>query len=110
MWYGMYFLTNLLSIDILDSRHVSFCIFQDEYLIPPKEFITVVDVIEHMNAERKREGDANKFVLKCKLATTCEEDLGCDDKNRFRTFLERHGCVSDDTPPTNPKKYIVCII
>ena len=74
--------------------------------MPPKQFVTLVDVIEHMNAERKRDGNANMFVLKCKLATTCEDKLGCDEG--FSSFLERHACISDDNPPTNPKKYIVC--
>lgn len=81
---------------------------QDEYLVPPKRLRTVVDVINEMNVERTRAGNANMFVLKCKLATTCEDRLGCDDDHYFNSFLERHGCVSDDSPPTNPKKYIVC--
>ena len=75
----------------------------DEYLIPPKRFITVLDVINHINHEKNR--NVNMFVLKCKLGTTCAEKLGCH--RYFNSFLERHGCLSDDNPPTNPKKYII---
>eukprot|EP01083_Nonionella_stella_P238255 835027_1 len=77
----------------------------DEYLIPPKKFITVVDVIKHINGVKNKH--VNMFVLKCKLATTCPEKLGCEARKYFNSFLERHGCISDDNPPTNPKKYIV---
>ena len=77
----------------------------DEYLVPPRQFVTVLDVLRHMNAQAQRH--IPMFVLKCKLATTCPERLGCGEGVAFHSFLERHGCVSDDNPPTNPKKYIV---
>ena len=79
----------------------------DEYIIPPKQFITVLDVLNHINSERKRH--VNMFVLKCKMSTTCVEKRGCGDgssnsKVVFSSFLERHSCLSEDA---NPKKYII---
>ena len=48
------------------------------------------------------------FWLKCKLSTTCKTELGCDlSKRKFTNYFQRHRCISDDRPPTDPVKYIV---
>ena len=125
-WIFQYsFINSCLARFKYDNDYISI-IDVDEYLIPPKRFITVLDVINHINSVKNRH--ANMFVLKCKLATTCPEKLGCGDiinknndeeeedgdnnnskqyKGYFDSFLERHGCISNDNPPTNPKKYII---
>ena len=66
---------------------------------------TLADQLKHIINTKFH---TNMFVLKCKLATTCPEDYGCDLKNNvFESFLQRHRCISKDNPPTNPKKYII---
>lgn len=72
----------------------------DEYLIPFSN-MTVSGVLKQMLTSSQ----TNMFVLKCKLATTCISEMGCN--HSFQSFVSRHRCISNDTPPTDPKKYIV---
>ena len=83
-WIFQYsFINSCLARFKYDNDYLS-VVDVDEYIIPPIQFITALDVINHINAKEKRH--INMFVLKCKLGTTCPEKLGCSEY--FNSFLK----------------------